>query len=131
MRKAETGKEVIRMPTVMHFEIPADDVERARSFYSKLFGWEIKEIPGMDYWIITTTGEKAVGGGLMKRQNPQLQIINYIDVSSLDKCAAEVEKLGGKIIVPKTAIPEMGYFAICLDTEKNTFGIFEDNKNAK
>jgi uncharacterized protein len=119
------------MPTVMHFEIPADDVERAKSFYSKLFGWEIKEIPGMDYWIITTTGEKAVGGGLMKRQNPQLPIINYIDVSSLDKYAAEVEKLGGKIIVPKTAIPEMGYFAICLDTENNAFGIFEDNKNAK
>ena len=105
------------MPTVMHFQIPADDVERAKSFYSKLFGWEIKELPGMDYWIITTTGEKAVGGGLMKRPNPQLPIINYIDVSSLDKYAAEVEKLGGKIIVPKTAIPAMGYFAICLDTE--------------
>ena len=119
------------MPTVMHFEIPADDVGRAKSFYSKLFGWEIKEIPGMDYWIITTKGEKAVGGGLMKRQDAQQQIINYIDVSSLDKYAAEVEKLGGKIVVPKTAIPEMGYFAICLDTEKNTFGIFEDNKNAR
>ena len=119
------------MPTVMHFEIPADDVERAKSFYSKLFGWEIKELPGMDYWIITTTGEKAVGGGLMKRQDPHLPIVNYIDVSSLDKYAGEVEKLGGKIIVPKTAIPEMGYFAICLDTENNAFGIFEDNKNAK
>jgi hypothetical protein len=52
-------------------------------------------------------------------------------VPSVDKYAAEIEKLGGKIIFPKTAIPEMGYFAICLDTEKNTFGIWEENKNAK
>jgi len=123
-------KEII-MPTVVHFEIPADNVVRAKSFYSKLFGWEIKEIPGMDYWIITTGGEKSVGGGLMKRQNPGQPIINYVDVPSVDKYAAEIEKLGGKIIFPKTAIPEMGYFAICLDTEKNTFGIWEENKNAK
>ena len=119
------------MPTLMHFEIPVDNVERAKSFYSKLFGWEIKEIPSMDYWIITTGGEKAVGGGMMKRQNPGQTIVNYIDVPSVDKYAAEIEKLGRKIIFPKTTIPEMGYFAMCLDTEKNTFGIWEDNKNVK
>jgi hypothetical protein len=66
----------------MHFEIPADNIERAKSFYSKLFGWEIKEIPGMDYWMITTSGEKPVGGGMMKRQNPGQPIVNYIDVPS-------------------------------------------------
>ncbi len=119
------------MPTVMHFEIPADDIERARSFYSKLFGWEIKEIPDMDYWVISTSGEKAVGGGMMKRRHPQQPIVDYIDVPSVDKYAANIEKLGGKVIVPKTAVPEMGYFAICLDTENNTFGIWENNKNAK
>ncbi len=119
------------MPTIMHFEIPADNVERAKSFYSKLFGWEIKQMPGMDYWIITTSGEKPVGGGMMKRQDPEQTIVNYIDVSSVDKYAAEIEKLGGKIIFPKTAVPEMGYFAICRDTEHNAFGIWEGNKNAK
>jgi predicted enzyme related to lactoylglutathione lyase len=130
-RPFETRKEVISMPTIMHFEIPADNVERARAFYSKLFGWEIKEIPGMDYWMITTSGENPVGGGMMKRQNLGQTIVNYVDVPSVDKYAAEIEKLGGKIIFPKTAIPEMGYFAICYDTEKNTFGIWENNKNAK
>ncbi len=119
------------MPTIMHFEIPADNVERARSFYTKLFGWEIKEIPGMDYWMISTSGENPVGGGMMKRQNPGQVIVNYVDVSSVDKYAADIEKLGGKVIFPKTAIPGMGYFAICLDTEKNTFGIWENNENAK
>jgi len=72
-----------------------------------------------------------LGGGMMKRQNPGQPIINYVDVASVDRYAAEVVKLGGKIIFPKTAIPEMGYFAICVDTEKNTFGIWEENKNAK
>jgi predicted enzyme related to lactoylglutathione lyase len=121
----------VTMPSLMHFEIPADNVDRAKSFYSKLFGWEIKEIPGMDYWIITTDGEKSVGGGMMKRQNPGQTIVNYIDVPSVDQYAAEIEKLGGKIIFPKTAVPEMGYFAICLDTGKNAFGIWEANKDAK
>ena len=119
------------MPTIMHFEIPADDVSRAKSFYAKLFGWKIEEIPGTDYWLITTSGEKPVGGGMMKRQTPQQTVVNYIDVPSVDKYAAEVERLGGKVIMPKTAVPEMGYFAVCLDTENNAFGIWEDNKAAK
>jgi len=119
------------MPTVVHFEIPANDIQRAKSFYSTLFGWDIKEIPGMDYWMITTCGEKTVDGGMMKRQNPQQTITNYIDVPSVEKYAAVVEKLGGKVILPKTAVPEMGYFAICLDTENNAFGIWEENKNVK
>jgi uncharacterized protein len=121
----------VTMPSLMHFEIPADDVDRAKSFYSKLFGWEIKELPGMDYWIITTDGEKSVGGGMMKRQNSGQTVVNYMDVPSVDQYAAEVEKLGGKIIFPKTAVPEMGYFAICLDTENNAFGLWEGNKDAK
>ena len=119
------------MPTIMHFEIPADNVERAGSFYSKLFGWEIKEIPGVNYWTITPSGENPVGGGMMKRQNPGQGIVNYIDVASVDKYVAEIEKVDGKVILPKTAIPEMGYFALGLDTEKNTFGIWENIKNAK
>ncbi len=119
------------MSTVVHFEIPADDVERAKSFYATLFGWDIKEIPGMNYWIIMTCGEKPLGGGMMKRQNPQQTITNYVDVPSVEKYTALVEKLGGKVILPKTAVPEMGFFAICLDTENNVFGIWEENKSAK
>ncbi len=119
------------MPTIVHFEIPADDVARAKSFYSKLFGWEIKEVPGMDYWMITTSGEKPVGGGMMKRRHPQQPIVNYIDIPSVDAYLAEVEKLGGKVIVPKSAVPKMGYFAVCFDTENNVFGIWEMNENAK
>ena len=119
------------MSTVVHFEIPADNVERAKEFYTKLFGWDIKEISGMDYWMVTTSGKCPVNGGMMKRQAPGQSITNYLDVSSVSDHAVQVEKLGGKIIMPKTAVPGMGYFAVCLDTENNPFGLWEESKDAK
>lgn len=119
------------MATVVHFEIPADDIGRAKSFYHDLFGWEINPIPEMEYWMITTSGEKPVNGGMMSRMDPHQKITNYIDVASVDDYAAKVEKLGGKIVVPKMAVPGMGYYAVCLDTENNPFGLWEDDTNAK
>src|ERR671910_2352841 len=130
------------MPTIVHLEIPAEYVERAKKFYSDLFGWKIGKWPGqtggsdMEYWTITTTddkGNKALGGGMMKRQGPQQPIINYIDVKSVDEYSSKVQQLGGKVHVPKMAVPGMGYLAVCLDTEKNNnaFGIWETDENAK
>jgi predicted enzyme related to lactoylglutathione lyase len=81
------------MPTIVHFEIPSDNVERSSKFYNGLFGWSIEKVPqekmpeGMEYWMITTTddkGNKALGGGMMKRQNSEHQgITNYINVKSV------------------------------------------------
>lgn len=130
------------MPTIVHFEIPSDNVEKTRKFYGELFGWNIEKwtgaesMPeGMEYWTVTTTddkGSKAIGGGLMKRQNPQQHgITNYIDVRSVEEYASKVERLGGKVVVPKMPVKGMGYFSVCLDTENNTFGIWETNNEAK
>ena len=117
------------MSSIVHFEIPADDLQRARTFYSKLFGWKIESWQGMeDYMMIDTFG---MGGGIMKRKSPDQQIVDYIGVPSVDEHSAKVEELGGKIIVPKTAVPGMGYFVICMDTENNAFGIWETNAAAK
>jgi len=117
------------MTSIVHFEIPADDIQRAKTFYSDLFGWRMESMPGMDYTMIDTFG--APGGGMMKRMHPEQQIINYIGVPSVDEYAAKAEKLGGKIIVPKMAVPGMGYFVVCLDTENNAFGIWEIDMKAK
>lgn len=119
------------MPTVVHFEIPANDVEKARGFYSGLFGWKIERVASMDYWLIETSGERPIGGGLMKRQNPQQPITNYMDVSSVEEYSKKVRSLGGKVLVGKTAVPSMGYFAVCLDPDGNTFGLWEPDMNAK
>ena len=119
---------------IVWFEIPADNVERAKTFYSALFGWKIEKFPGpMEYWHIDTGGsDDTPDGGIMKRQQPQQQgITNYIGVASVDQFVAKVQKLGGKLCMPRTAVSQMGYFAICQDTENNTFALWEMNKNAK
>ena len=120
---------------IVWFEIPADKPERAKKFYSKLFGWKINPFPNSpveDYQHIDTGGADASpDGGLMKRMHPSQPITNYILVPSVTKHMAKVEKLGGSICKPKTAVTGMGYFAICQDTENNTFAIWEMNKNAK
>lgn len=119
------------MSTLVHFEIPADDMNRAKKFYTELFDWNINPYDGNpEYWMIQTSGEKAVEGGMMKRQDPRQPITNYIDVESLDEYARKVENLGGKIIVSKTPVPGQGYFAVCQDTENNIFGLWKTDLDA-
>jgi predicted enzyme related to lactoylglutathione lyase len=117
------------MPNIVHFEIAANDIQRAKTFYSNLFGWKIESMQGMDYMIIDPYS--VPGGGMIKRTQPEQQIMVNIGVPSVDEYATKVEKLGGKIIVPKKAVPGMGYFVICTDTENNTFGIWEMNPTAR
>lgn len=119
--------------SIVWFEIPADDTKRAKIFYNKLFGWKINALPHMpDYHHLDTGGADASpDGGLMKRMHPQQAITNYISVPSVNKFAAKVEKLGGTICKTKTAVPGMGYFVICQDTENNTFAIWEMDPKAK
>jgi len=133
------------MPTIVHFEIPSDDIERSKKFYNDLFGWKYDKFPSppsseampqeMEYWIISTVDDKgntALNGGMTKRQSPQQQgITNYFDVKSIQEYSARVEQLGGKVMSPKTPVPGMGYFAVCKDTENNGFGIFEADETAK
>ena len=118
---------------IVWFEIPADKPERAKEFYGKLFGWKINPLPGMpEYQHVDTGGADASpDGGLMKRMYPDHTITNYINVPSVTKFMAKVKKLGGTICRPKTAVPGMGYFATCQDTENNTFAIWEMNPKAK
>ena len=83
--------------------------------------------------MVTTTddkGNKALTGGMMKRQMPQQQITNYINVTSIDEYSSKLEKAGDTIGHPKAAVPTMGY-VVCLDTEHNSFSIWETNENAK
>jgi len=121
--------------SIVWFEIPADNMDRAKQFYGKLFGWKINPLPASampDYQHIDTGGaDDSPDGGLMKRMHPTHTITQYVLVSSVTKHMAKVEKLGGSICKPKTAVPGMGYFALCQDTENNTFAIWEVNPKAK
>lgn len=122
------------MPTIVHFDISADDIERAKEFYEELFEWKIASIPGpVPYYLIETTdvdGKESVGGGIAKRGAPEQKITNFIGVDSIDEYIVKVEILGGRVIEPKWAVPGWGYLAVCLDTENNTFGLWGEDKAA-
>jgi predicted enzyme related to lactoylglutathione lyase len=112
---------------IVHFEIPADDVDRAQKFYADLFGWTFEDA-GNEYHIIQTGGEP--GGGLMKRMAPEQPITNYIGVENVDEFARKAESLGAKILMPKTPVPAMGWFAQLQDTEGNVFALWEPDASA-
>jgi predicted enzyme related to lactoylglutathione lyase len=120
--------------TIVHFEIPADDVEKLRKFYSALFGWKIEKTPGpMEYFGIQTVPvndkgmpvRPGVNGGMMKKQNPEHKPVNYVAVESVDEYVKKIEALGGRVIVPKMEVPGIGWWASALDPEGNQFAIMQ------
>ena len=123
--------------TIVHFEIPADNVEKLSKFYSKLFGWKMIRMPGpVEYWGIQTvpTDEdgmllrNGVNGGMMKRQNSEHKPVNYIAVESVDEYSKKIEELGGKVVVPRMEVPGVGWWAMALDPDGNQFAIIEEMK---
>ncbi|HWP31741.1 MAG TPA: VOC family protein [Fimbriimonadales bacterium] len=121
------------MPTICHFEIPAQDMERASAFYRNIFSWDISPAPGMpNYWFVNTKssdGNEGIGGAIMPKQQGG-EIMMYFDVASVSDTTARVEQEGGEVLVPKTAVPSYGYFAVCQDTEGNTFGLWQPDPSA-
>ncbi len=121
------------MPTIVHFDIATENPQRAKEFYESLFHWKIEAPPGMsDYFLIETenlNGKKSVGGGLGMRRDSSQRISVYIGVEDIDSYSVRVEELGGKIVQPKMNVPGWGYLAVCVDTEGNMFGLWEDEKN--
>ena len=121
------------MPRITHFDIPADDPQRAQTFYCKVFDWEFTKWDGpMDYWM-AKTGDKEPGidGGLSKRQPGQMGMLNTISVPSIAEFSKKVTDQGGEVIIPKMAIPKVGWYAQCTDTEGNMFGIIEIDQEAQ
>lgn len=122
------------MPRVVHFEISADDPQRAINFYQAVCGWEIQKWDGpMDYWLVTTgpTGEPGINGAIMQRNDPTATMYNVIDVPSIDEFVQKVEAHGGEIVLPKMTVPGIGYAAYVKDTEGNIFGAMEDDPSAQ
>jgi predicted enzyme related to lactoylglutathione lyase len=125
---------------VAHFEIYGDDPPKLAGFYTSLFDWQIKPVPGMDYWMIGTVPTDAKGsptqpgginGGLMKRPMPDARTwLNYVTVQSVDATVAKAKQMGAQVVRPKSAVPKMGWFAIMTDPEMNVFAIWQDDPNA-
>lgn len=127
------------MPRVIHFEIVADNPERAMKFYKEVFGWEFNKWDGpQDYWLVKTgeDTQPGINGGLTPKTNQGSgntggRITNSIDVPSIDEFSNKISMEGGKVLSPKMPIPGVGYLAICEDTEGISFGIIQYDRNAK
>ena len=119
------------MPSVTHYDIPADDLERAKKFYGDTFGWRIEDVEGINYTLVDSKGDKGIAGGIYLREMPEQRLMIHIDVPDIDEYASKVETAGGEIAVPKNPAPGMGWVVICRDTEGNFFGLWQDDKEAK
>jgi predicted enzyme related to lactoylglutathione lyase len=116
-------------PTIIHFEIPAEDVDKLKSFYENLFGWKIVKTLGdfMEYWVIQTVPtddqgmpkRPGVNGGMYKKQSESNIPVNYIRVEDIDRALIKVVKLGGKVTMDKQEVPGIGYVAQIRDPEGN------------
>ncbi len=122
------------MGRVVHFEITADDPARAAEFYRKAFNWKIEDWGGPDKYLLATTGpaDKAgINGAITERQEHLQAVINSIDVDNWEQAAQAVKDAGGEVLMEKTTIAGVGYFAYCVDTERNVFGILESTPAAR
>ncbi|MFX1390111.1 MAG: VOC family protein [Promethearchaeota archaeon] len=120
------------MPKINHFEINADDIQRAKTFYENVFNWKIERWEGpLEYWNITAgdEDEPGINGGLQKREDKEDTISNYIGVESVEEIIKRVKKNRGKIIKPKSPIPGVGYYAVFRDTEGNKLGVMEEDES--
>ena len=118
------------MPRVVHFEILADDPERAGKFYRDAFGWNIQTWGGPQAYRLVTTGPDStpgINGGIMDRHFPQ-PVINTIDVDSLEEALVKVEQSGGARIHGPNEVPGVGVQAYCTDSEGNIFGLHQPLK---
>jgi predicted enzyme related to lactoylglutathione lyase len=120
------------MNRVVHFEINAPNVEEALPFYENVFGWKVSKWEGPEpYWLVATGEGDGIDGGIMQSQDGQPRTVNAVHVDSVDAFARKVEENGGKVVVPKMAIPGVGYVAYCTDPGGVIFGLHHPDPNAK
>ncbi len=122
------------MSRVVHFELGVSNPERAIKFYSGVFGWTIQKYGGpMEYYLVDTGDPKEPGinGGLVVNKDAQPRTVNTIAVENLEDFMKKVEGAGGKIVVPKTPIPGVGWLAYFNDTEGNLVGMHQFDSSAQ
>ena len=125
------------MPRVTHFEVHADQPERAMAFYSQVFGWVFERFGEYDYWLIRTgdPDEPGIDGGLVRRRGAidgrsVIAFVCTLDVEDLDQTIRIVEAAGGKPLVEKFAVAGTGWLAYAKDPEGNIFGMMQSDKTA-
>ena len=119
---------------VVHFEIPFEDGDRARGFHADVFGWNIMNMPEMNYTMVSTgpTDEQGppsepgfINGGMLQRDAPVGSPVIVVDVEDIDGSLEKIEKLGGSTVIAKQAVADMGFSAYFKDPEGNLMGLWQ------
>lgn len=121
------------MNRIVHFEIPAADPEKCMNFYKTVFGWSFHAWgEGKDYYLAQTgeNSDPGINGAVMKRRDPAQPVVNTVDVSDIDTAAKKIEENGGQIVVPKMAVPGIGWLLYFKDTDGNIFGAMQNDASA-
>ena len=121
------------MNRVAHFEIHAPDPSTVVPFYERVFGWKVAKWEGPVEYFLVTTGEGGPGinGGILRSKDGQPRTVNTVRVHSVDEYVARVPQHGGEIVVPKMAIPGVGWVAYAKDPGGVLIGIYEHDQSAK
>ncbi len=111
---------------IVHVDIPAQDPQAAGRFYSELFGWELHHLPSMAYIRFESPNDVTGGfvelGGRIQHRTGELLV--YVGSDDIDGDLRRAEQLGGKVLIPKTEIPNTGSFAVLEDPAGNRLGLF-------
>ncbi len=129
------------MCKVVHFEIPANNIERAKKFYSDIFGWQMIKTPmADDFYLVNTveTDEKgmpktsgAINGDIMKRTSKEETPIIVIKVPSMDEYLKKLKNAGCKVVIETQQIGGMGLYSRFIDPEGNIIGMWQDLETSK
>ncbi|MES2629435.1 MAG: VOC family protein [Bacteroidota bacterium] len=117
------------MGRIVHFELSSENPEVAAEFYGKAFGWAVMQFGEGSKWIATTGDDHKPGinGAIIQGDKSVRGVTNIIEVDSIDKAIFRVESYGGKIVSPKTIIPNVGWIAYFEDPDGNVMGIMQTN----
>ena len=109
-----------------HFEFMTDAPDKCKAFYADVFGWEYDDSAMEGYSLVKTEGPPS--GGVMQRppEAPVAALNVYFQVDDIDATLAKAKAAGGTIILPKTPIPNVGSYAMFIDTEGLCVGIFQE-----
>ncbi|MDT0181688.1 VOC family protein [Microbacterium sp. ARD31] len=110
---------------ITHIDIPVADMEKAKQFYSSLFGWQIAEVPGYEGYPMWQAPNKISGGGLAPREDGFTQPRSYVEVDSIDETVAAATAAGATVLMEKSPISESSWWAVIADPDGNAIGLYE------
>ena len=115
---------------ITHIDIPVSDFEKAKTFYSRLFGWEIAEVPGFEGYPMWQAPNKISGGGLAPREDGFTQPRSYVEVDSIDDTVSAARDAGATVLMEKSEISPTSWWAVIADPDGNTIGLYEGTTEA-